>query len=126
MQDSLSGLEDRPWSRMHWFRKACVVGFVAVQISIPTVALVVRTAQEGSRPTSRYRYSWQMFSTAQRMSYLGTLSDGTTIELSADHLSPFVRAINYGDHVQTHLCSERGDLTSVLRAGDDATEAVPC
>ncbi len=111
--------------------RALVIFFVTIQIVVPTALLITRWVNEGSHPTSEYKFSWQMYSAASGGEYVGINGSGDEIPLKTSHLPIVIRGIGYGDTVPRILCKEDPTLMTVGRrmqgdALEQFTEPVIC
>ena len=94
-----------------------VLAVAAVQVALPLTMLVVRWADEGSRPVSELPASWQMYSHADIPMYVGVDARGAVRTLDADVLQLVVRAVGTGRVVPDRLCAEHPDVVEVRREG---------
>ena len=94
-----------------------VLAVAALQVALPLAMLVVRWADEGSRPVSELPASWQMYSYAATPTYDGVDARGSARPLDVDALPPVLRAVGTGRVVPDRLCARHPDLVEVRRTG---------
>lgn len=108
-------------------RRHIVVLFIAVQVALPGTMLAARWIAEGSRPSTEYVLSFQMYSTVRDGQLVGRTEGGQEIALDVDALPPFKRAMTFGGVVERLLCDENEALVEVQRVGSNGeSEAVKC
>jgi hypothetical protein len=103
-----------------------VLAVAAVQVLLPASLLVVRWAEEGSRPRTELGASWQMYTTAPEQRYLGVDADGSTRSLDAAGLPPVLREVAVGPSVPARLCARDPSLVAVVRETGPAPGRFAC
>ena len=103
-----------------------VLAVAALQLGIPLTMLVVRWADEGSRPVSELPASFQMYSSTPAPTYSGLDANGRLHALSVASLPPVLRAVDTGRSVPDRLCGRDPDLVEVRREGGTEPGAFPC
>lgn len=103
-----------------------VLAVAALQITLPASLLVVRWAQEGTRPASELPASWQMYSSAPEPIYTGADDQGRLQRLDVDALPPVLRAIGTGRVVVDRLCDRHPDIVVIRRDGGPEPGEFPC
>ena len=103
-----------------------VLAVAALQLGIPLTMLVVRWAEEGSRPVSELPASFQMYSSTVAPTYSGLDASGRLRALTVASLPPVLRAVDTGRSVPDRLCARDPDLVEVRRQGGTEPGAFPC
>ena len=98
-------------------RRPLVLLVVVTMLALPLTMLGVRWTAEGSQPVSELPASWQMYSSREAPTYVGTDADGQVRPLSTDPLPLMLRAVSTGRTVPDRLCARNRDVIRVARTG---------
>lgn len=102
--------------------RRALLAVVALQVGLPLVMLVDRWVDEGVQPRSERPASFQMYSAAERPSYVGLTANGSR-PLATD--LPW-GAVGTGRLVPDRLCDAHPDLVAVRRTAGAERGTYPC